>query len=167
MKSLLLLRHAKSSWKDSSLPDIERPLKKRGKKTSPAVGKLMRERELAPDLVLCSPARRTRDTLELVLKKAKLEAEPVFDDRLYAASASELLAVLAQVEDGVDQVLLVGHNPGLEDLLELLTGERETLPTAALARVALDLPGWSEVGEGKGRLEWVVRPRELEGDGSG
>jgi phosphohistidine phosphatase len=165
MKSLLLLRHAKSSWKDASLPDFDRPLKKRGRKAAPLVGKLMRERKLRPDLVFCSPARRTRDTLELVLEKAKLDAEPVFDKRLYAASASELLQVLAEVGEDVDEVLLVGHNPGLEDLLEILTGEAPAVPTATLSRVALDIESWRDAREGSGRLEWIVHPGQLEEGG--
>lgn len=162
MKTLLLLRHAKSSWGDPSLADADRPLKKRGRKAAPRVGALMRERKLHPDLVLCSPARRARDTLELVMEKAKLRAEPVFDERLYAASSGELLEAIRGLEEDTDEVLIVGHNPGLEELLALLTGAAEAMPTAALALVELEVDGWADVGEGSGRLEWLALPRELE-----
>ncbi len=161
MKTLYLLRHAKSSWNDATLRDFDRPLNKRGLKAAPLMGKHMRKPKVLPDMVLCSPAKRTRQTIKLVLEEAEFEPKVRYDDRLYAASAGSVLEVLRETDDRADSVMVVGHNPGLQDLLEVLTGELEALPTAALARIELEVESWSDVRERSGRLEWVVRPKEL------
>ncbi|HEX7174996.1 MAG TPA: histidine phosphatase family protein [Pyrinomonadaceae bacterium] len=164
MKTLFVLRHAKSSWDNPGQKDFERPLNERGRRDAPRMGRLMRERAPRPDVILCSPAERTRQTVALFATAAGLDAEPRFDERIYEASAGRLIDVVSEVERGVGSVLLVGHNPGVEELIEALTGSRERMTTAALARVALDIDAWDEVGPECGRLEWVVRPKEL-GDG--
>jgi phosphohistidine phosphatase len=161
MKNLLLLRHAKSSWEDSSLPDFERPLNGRGRSAAPLVGKFMRERKLRPDLVISSPAQRARETIALVLEAARIETELRYDERIYEASAARLVEVISQVEDDKREVMLVGHNPGFENLLKLLTGETERVPTAALSRIILNSEKWNEAGARGGRLEWLVKPKEL------
>ncbi len=158
MKTLLLLRHAKSSWDDAGLQDFDRPLNRRGMKTAPLMGRFMGERKLSPDLVLSSPAKRAAQTAQLVVETAGLGCELRYDERIYAASVPTLQEVLADVRAG--EVLLVGHNPGLEELLEHLTGESEEMPTAALARIVLS----AELGgfrERSARLDWLVRPKEL------
>jgi phosphohistidine phosphatase len=162
MKRLLLLRHAKSSWGDPALADFERPLNERGLRAAPLVGRFMREQKLRPDLVLSSPAERARETARLVAEAAGLAAPLRFDERIYEATAARLLEVVSQAEEGAQELLLVGHNPGLEDLLALLTGEARRMPTAALARILLNVEKWSKVREGSGRLEWHVKPKELE-----
>lgn len=164
MKTLLVLRHAKSSWVEAGLSDFERPLNERGRRDAPRMGRLLRKRALRPDLILCSPAERTRQTAALLTSAAGLDAEPRYDERIYEASAGRLIDVLSEVEAEAESVLLVGHNPGAEKLIEVLTGERERMTTAALARVALDIDAWDKVGVGVGRLEWVVRPKELGDD---
>ena len=161
MKTLYLLRHAKSSWDDPRLADFERPLNERGLRAAPLVGRFMRERKLRPDLILCSPAERARRTAALVSEAAGLSAPLRYDERIYEATAATLSEVVAQAEDSADELLLVGHNPGLEDLLQLLTGETRRMSTAALARVQLDLDRWAELRGGAGRLEWHVKPKEL------
>ncbi len=161
MKTLLLLRHAKSSWSDPALRDFYRPLNKRGLKAAPLIGRFMRKRKLRPDLILSSPANRARQTTELVVEAAGLETEPRFNESLYEASAVQLLEIVSQVGDDAGEVMLVGHNPGLEDLLVSLTGEARRMPTAALARISLDIERWSEVRETGGQLEWLVKPKEL------
>lgn len=161
MKTLLLLRHAKSSWKDLSLPDFERPLNGRGLKAAPLIGKFLRKQKLRLNLVLSSPAERARQTVRLALEAARIAAEQRYDERIYEASAARLLEVISQIEDSAKVVLLVGHNPGLEELLELLTGEVRRMPTGALARIKLDLNKWSEARERTGHLEWLVKPKEL------
>ncbi|HST52524.1 MAG TPA: histidine phosphatase family protein [Pyrinomonadaceae bacterium] len=158
----MLLRHAKSSWGDASLADFDRPLNERGLRVAPLVGRFMRKRRLSPDLVVCSPAERTRQTISLVAEAAKLAAPVRFDERIYEAAPSRLVEVVSQVEEGAGEVLLVGHNPGLEGLLELLTGEPRHLPTAALVRVVLDVEKWSRLREGAGHVELFVRPKEIE-----
>jgi len=164
MKALFILRHAKSSWNNSALTDFERPLNGRGRRDAPRMGRLMRERALRPDVILCSPAERTRQTAALLASAAGLDAEPRYDERIYEASAGQLLGVLSEVRTEAGSVLLIGHNPGVEQLIEALSGARERMTTAALARVALDIDAWDKIGAGVGRLEWVVRPKEL-GDG--
>jgi phosphohistidine phosphatase len=163
LKRLLLLRHAKSSLGDASLADFDRPLNERGTEAASFVGRFMRKRKLNPDLVLCSPAERARQTAALVAEAAKLAAPTRFDERIYEATPARLAEVVSQVEDGMDEILLVGHNPGLEGLLELLTGESRHLPTATLAGVALDVEKWSKLREGAGSIEFFVKPKEIEG----
>jgi phosphohistidine phosphatase len=164
MKSLLLLRHAKSSWDDPTLRDIDRPLKKRGVKAARRIGEFMRKRRVRPELVLSSPSRRTVQTVEIVVDAAGLDLEPRYDERIYQAGSAALLEIVSQLEDSVSGVLLVGHNPGLEDLLERLTNEVQPVPTAALARVSLRIKRWSDVQTARGKLEWIVRPKELKRD---
>ena len=161
MKTIHLLRHAKSSWKDPGQTDFERPLNGRGRDAAPLVGQFISKKKIRPDLILCSPAERARQTAALVIQSAKLNAELRFDERIYEASAAQLLEVVSQIDETVGFALLVGHNPGMEDLLRTLTGESQTMPTAALARIVLDVEKWSKVREGTGRLEWLVRAKEL------
>jgi phosphohistidine phosphatase len=161
MKKLMLLRHAKSSWEDASLPDFERPLNERGLRAAPLIGKFMRKQKIRPDLIICSPATRTRETIALVLEVSGILAELRYDERIYEATTSDLLEVVSQIEDDYGEVLLVGHNPGFENLLERLTGKGERMPTAALARISINADNWSEAAAKGGRLEWFVKAKEL------
>jgi phosphohistidine phosphatase len=161
MKTLLLLRHAKSSWKDPNARDFDRPLNQRGLKAAPAVGRLIRKRKLQLDLVLSSPAERARQTTQLVLEAASLKTELRYDERIYEASSARLFEIVSQIDDEADLVMLVGHNPGLEDLLAALAGEARSFPTAALACITLDIEKWNKVRAGGGQLEWLAKPKEL------
>ena len=161
MKTLLVLRHAKSSWDDPSLKDFDRPLNGRGLRSAPLMGKYMRKQKLAPELILCSPARRTRETVALFKEAARLDAPVRFDERIYEASVEQLCEVIAQIEERVGQAMLIGHNPGLEELLFYLTGEEGRMVTAALAKVTLNLEKWSKTSERCGTLDWLVKPRDL------
>lgn len=162
MKTLLLMRHAKSSWKDATMRDFERPLNERGRKSAPVMGRLLRRRKPLPDLVVSSPAERARTTAALVTESAALHAPLRYDERIYEATASQLLEVVAQLDEAADTALLVGHNPGMEELIETLTGAHERMPTAALACITLDVEKWSKARAGAGRLEWVERPKEID-----
>jgi phosphohistidine phosphatase len=161
MKTLFLLRHAKSSWKDESLPDFERPLNRRGKQASEKIGRYLKHEEIVPELILSSPAVRARETIERVSKTAKLGVEIRFDQRIYEAGGLRLLEVVSQIENERKTVLLVGHNPGMEELLMLLTGSSEKLPTAALARLEIKSSKWANAADRRARLAWLVKPREL------
>jgi len=165
MKTLLVLRHAKSSWGDPGLEDHERPLNKRGKKTAPRMGKLLREEGLVPDLVVSSTAVRAKTTTEAVLEKAKYKGKTRYDERLYPGGPSAILEVLREIEaDGVDCVLIVGHNPGQEELIRALTGREEAFPTAALARIELPIEKWKDLDSTVvGTLTKIWRPKELDG----
>ena len=161
MKTLLILRHAKSSWKDASLSDNERPLNKRGIRSAQLIGKFIARRKLAPEVVLSSPAARARETAEIVVDVAKLNVVVHYDERLYLASSRTLMEVIAQVEDQFAQVLVVGHNSGMEDLVGVLTGQESHMPTAALARVRIEVESWREVRARTGFLEGIIRPRDI------
>jgi len=161
VKTLFLLRHAKSSWKDESLPDFERPLNRRGKDACEKVGQYLKHELIVPELILSSPAVRTRETVERVLKAAKLSVEVRFDQRIYEAGGLRLLEVVSQIENERKTVLLVGHNPGLEELLMLFTGTAERLSTAALARLEIKSSKWANAADKRARLAWLVKPRKL------
>ncbi len=161
MKKLLLLRHAKSSWADPGLADFDRPLNERGLYAAPLMGRLMRERKLRPDLIICSPAERARQTVSLVIGAAGLDAPLRFDERIYDATSSRLFEIVSQIEDTASETLLVGHNPGFEELLERLTGEARHMATGTLAFVTLDIEKWNKLRDGGGRLEWIMKPKEL------
>jgi phosphohistidine phosphatase len=158
---LFLLRHAKSSWEHSDLSDFDRPLNDRGLSAAPFMGRLMRERGFSPDLILSSPARRARDTASLVREAAAFPAEMRLDERIYEASPSTLLQVLKGIDDNFDNVMLVGHNPGMEALIRSLSGSTEAMPTAALACIELDISTWKEAAPNSGRLTEVIRPKQV------
>jgi phosphohistidine phosphatase len=161
MLTLYLLRHAKSSWDDASQQDFERPLNNRGRKACAVIGEVIEEKGIDFDLVLVSTALRTRQTIELVKERAKLRGDVRYDERIYEATVSQLLEVISQVDNDRKSVLLVGHNPGLEGLLTLLTGEDVRLTTANLAKIKIKATKWSANLANKGTLDWIVRPKEV------
>ena len=163
VKTLLVLRHAKSSWGDSSLDDHERPLNARGERDAPQMGRLVRKKRLPVELIISSDALRARLTAQAMADATGYRGQLLLDPRLYHASAAEILAVLrSTVEDNVASVMIVGHNPGLEDLVARLTGEAEGLPTAALAQIALPIDRWSDLDTStSGTLVGLWRPKEL------
>jgi phosphohistidine phosphatase len=160
MKRLYLLRHAKSSWSEADLADFDRPLNERGLHTAPFMGRLIRARELVPDLIVSSPARRGRETAELVRENISADVEIQFNDTVYEASPHTLMHVVANFDERIKSAMLVGHNPGMEGLVRLLTGRNETMPTAALAVIGLNIDGWKTVAAGSGTLIEVIRPKE-------
>ncbi len=163
MKSLLILRHGKSSWKDTDLDDHDRPLNKRGKRDAPRMGQLLREEQLLPDLIVCSSAKRTWRTAELVAEAAGYRGETRITGEAYEASVPKLLALIQSFPDSAQRVLLIGHNPGLEELLEQLTGEYHPLSTAALAQLHIPREGWCEINsDTRADLQHLWQPRELE-----
>jgi len=162
MKTLLLLRHAKSSWDDANLLDHDRPLNKRGQRDAPRMGEVLREENLLPDLVLSSDALRASQTIELVMEASDYQSEIRFSRDLYAAGPLACLEALAGIEDDYSCVMLVGHNPGLEELLALLCGQNESLPTAALAQLRLPIEQWSDLkNKTRGELVEIWRPKEI------
>ena len=162
MKTLLVLRHAKSSWKEDSLPDRERPLNKRGREDAPKMGALLRKQDLLPDLVLSSPARRARSTAELVIEESGYDGEVEFREKLYSFESGSYLKALSELADTCQRVLVVGHNPAMEELVEALTGEYLPMPTAALAQIELPIERWRDLaGRRSGRLINLWRPKEI------
>ena len=174
MLTLLLLRHAKSDWDNPALSDYDRPLAKRGRKAAPRMGAEIAALGLRPDIILCSSAVRTRETLALVLP-ALSDPPPavVYDDAIYMAAPSDLLAALrglAPRDPAPQTVMVVGHNPGMEELAEMLVGGGdeqslelmdEKFPTCALAVFAFDAKGWADVAPGTGTLTRFLTPAQL------
>jgi len=161
MKTLLLLRHAKSSWKDESLADHERPLNKRGKQDAPRVGEWLQSEGLQPDLILCSTAARARETIDLASEAADYHWEIEYREDLYAFEPGAFLHALKSLPDHYDQVMLVGHNPAMEELVTGLTGSYQSMSTAALAHVDLPIEHWSEISFGmRARLVNLWRPKD-------
>ncbi len=160
-KQLWLLRHAKSSWEDPGLPDHDRPLAPRGRRAAKLIGAHLREHRPAPSLVLCSSALRATQTLELVAPEGEIRLEP----RLYGASSAELIARIHEVPEHHRSVMLIGHNPGMQDLALLLVSGAGApfaakFPTAALA--IMDFAGsWVALAPGSAALRAWVKPREL------
>ncbi|GAA0518120.1 phosphohistidine phosphatase [Saccharopolyspora subtropica] len=144
-RRLVVIRHAKSA-RPADVEDFDRPLADRGRRDAPVVGRWLRKHSVPVELVLCSPARRTRETWELVAPEIPVRPTVRYDDRLYAASASQLLDVIRELPPLVMTAALIGHNPGLEDLVHLLTGKPAELKTAAIAMLSTHAP-WSEAGE--------------------
>jgi phosphohistidine phosphatase len=168
MRELHLLRHAKSSWKDSGLADHDRPLSRRGRQSAEMLAGHLRKVKLAPDLVLCSSALRTRQTLDPIIAAIR-PPRVVIERGLYEAGRPQLLARLREVEEGTACVLLIGHNPALQDLAlalaetgagDLLAHLREKFPTGALASYRLERT-WRELAPHAGTLLAYVTPRDL------
>jgi phosphohistidine phosphatase len=160
---LHLLRHAKSSWDEPGLPDHERPLAPRGRKAAKKLARYLRDEETRPDLILCSSAQRTRETLARI-RSSLGEPAVEIEDRLYGAGPDTLLGRLREVPEAVVSVLLIGHNPGLQELaLRLAPPDpqfAEKFPTGALASFVIAEP-WARLGEVQAELRAYVVPREL------
>jgi phosphohistidine phosphatase len=170
MKTLLVLRHAKSGWDDPVARDFDRPLNRKGQRAAQTVGRYLRSERLCFDLVAASPALRVKETLAEVAIGYGGELAPQWDQRLYLASAATLLDAIQAWPDSVESALLSGHNPGLEELVLALAAEdgpmrdavAHKFPTAALAELRLDVDHWADAAEGGAALIRFVRPRDLD-----
>jgi phosphohistidine phosphatase len=148
MKTLFLIRHAKSSRDDPSLPDRDRPLDDRGKQDAPKMGKRLAKRDVKPDLVLSSPALRALTTAQLIAEEVGYKRKDiVVDNRLYASSADDLLAVIHALDKKLNSVMLFGHNPEFTDLAHRLSSDIIDMPTGAVAEFHFDTKVWSDLGE--------------------
>jgi phosphohistidine phosphatase len=170
MRRLLLLRHAKSDRSAPGAVDRDRPLESRGKDAAPRIGAYMARHALVPDHVLCSTARRTRDTWALVAAAFSKPPPTEFEERLYDASATSILDLVHETEEDVHSLLVIGHNPGLQDLAGLLIASgdvdtrerlREKFPTASLAVIDFAFDDWRKLHRRAGRLDRFVTPRSL------
>lgn len=162
MKSLLILRHSKSSWKDPNLKDHNRPLNKRGKRDAPRMGEELRQENILPDLIISSTAKRARKTAKLVAASSGYQGEIRTTRQLYFTEPVTWYKLLQDVSNRNFRVMVVGHNPGLEEFLRMLTGEVVVMPTSALAEVSFAIENWQEFDLGvRGELLKIRRPREL------
>jgi phosphohistidine phosphatase len=171
MLMLCLLRHAKSSWEDASVQDFDRPLAPRGEAAAPRMGAYMADNGISPQLILCSPAARTRQTLALLLPKLPGAATVEFEEGLYLASAGSLLARVRKIQANTACLMIVGHDPGLHTLALELAGRGEAadlrrlahkFPTAGLAVISFKISQWSKIKAKAGRLERFMSPRLLD-----
>ncbi len=169
MKTLTLLRHAKSGWDDPVARDFDRPLNPKGQRAATMMGRYLKAEGLAFDHVLASPAVRVVETLAQVATGYGSDLAPHWDPRLYLASAASLLDLVHALPAGADTALFSGHNPGLEELVLLLSGGNalrdsveKKYPTASLAEMRFDVADWADVKPGKGELVRFTRPRDLD-----
>lgn len=173
MKTLTLLRHAKSGWDDPVARDFDRPLNPKGVRAAVTMGRRAADLGLMPDRMVASPAVRVKETLESFFEGMGRTLEPVWDRRIYLASAATLLDVIRETDASVDDLMLVGHNPGLEDLVLMLVpdddssplrAEVETkFPTATIARMRWSGDDWNALGQGGAvTLDLFVRPRDVD-----
>jgi phosphohistidine phosphatase len=163
MKELLLLRHAKSSWDNPHLSDFERPLNQRGRYDAPRMGELLHQKDLLPGLILSSPAVRAATTAELVALAAGYAGTIQLIERLYHGSPDNYLGAVREAADPHQRVMLVAHNPGMEECVELLAGRWEQMPTAAVAYFQLALERWADLAPSTpATLKSIWRPKELD-----
>lgn len=169
MKTLTLVRHAKSEWDDGDQRDFDRSLNNRGRRAARTVGAWLKGQGWTFDHVVASPAVRVVETLAELRAASALPLDARFDRRIYMASAASLMEVVADTGDAAGSALLAGHNPGLEELVLALCGGgdgldavAEKFPTVSVARLSLPIERWSQLAEGQGTLERFVRPRDLD-----
>lgn len=162
MKMLLVMRHAKSSWNDSSLSDHDRPLNKRGKHDAPQMGQLLSDENLRPDLILSSTANRARSTATLVANACRYRKAVEINPELYPTSVPAAVRVIKDLQHDYRNVLLIGHNPGMEYLVSTLTGTDVVFSTAAIAQISLEIDAWEDLqADSKGVLVNMWKPKEL------
>lgn len=173
MKSLTILRHAKSGWDAPVERDFDRPINARGQRGAELIGQYWKRQGLSIDYIVASPAVRVTETLDIFLPAAGLQnIEPHWDRRIYLASAATLIDVVRETGRDSQNLLIAGHNPGLEDLILMLVPEgpanplraevEEKLPTAALARLEFDFDDWHDLGDPAARMTLLIRPRDLD-----
>lgn len=170
--TLYLLRHAKSDWSDAVARDFDRPLNKRGDKAAMVMGQYLKRENVRFDHVVASPAVRVIDTIDGVVKGYGQRIEANWDRRIYLASSASLMDVLRDINDGPKSVLMVGHNPGMEDMVFDLVPDDgssplrddvyEKYPTGTLAEIELAIDNWADIDRGKGKLVRFIRPRDLD-----
>jgi len=165
VKRLILIRHAKSSWKETGVPDFERPLNKRGKEDAPRMGRRLADRGYLPDLIISSPAKRAVSTVKRIAREIGIpKQEMISDTRLYEALAPDMLRVIRGVDDQYGSVAICGHNPGLTDLCSLLSGRcMENIPTCGVVVLVIDVQSWKDVSSGTGEITCFDYPKRTAG----
>ena len=160
MKKLYLIRHAKSSWKDLSLDDYQRPLNKRGKRDAPFMGELLKKKGISPDLILASPALRAKITAETIAEKLNASEKLMFNEDIYEASSSTLKSIITQVDDNCSTLFLVGHNPGLNMLAEYFVEFDRNIPTSGILEIEFECARWRDVSAANATLLCFEYPKK-------
>lgn len=162
MKTIYLVRHAKSSWKNPELDDFDRPLNKRGKRDAPYMGELLRKKGVAPDLLISSPANRAFTTAKQVAKALEYPLDKLMlDSGIYHASEKDLLRIVKNVPEHLNSVMLFGHNPGFTWFSNVLSGTNlENIPTSGAVQISFEHDSWKKIGAESGTLDWFEYPKK-------
>jgi phosphohistidine phosphatase len=162
MKTLYLVRHAKSSWKYPRLDDFERPLNKRGRKNAPFMGNILKTLKTTPDIVISSPANRAATTARIIADTIDYPLEKIhYNETIYGSSEYELIQVIQQLDDAVNQAMLVSHNPAITDLSNTIADTAvSNIPTCGVFCVNLDISSWAKIGEQRGKLKFFEFPKK-------
>ena len=162
MKRLYLIRHAKSSWKDVDLADIDRPLNKRGERDAPFMGELLKKLQAKPDLIISSPAKRARKTAAIIARQIGYPGDKILiEDSIYALCVPTILNVINDIDDSQDEVMIFGHNPDFTALANYLTNsEVANIPTCGIFCVDFDIQSWKEVKKGNGSVSFFEYPKK-------
>lgn len=162
MKTLYLIRHAKSSWETANLTDFDRPLNERGKKNAPEMGKFLKKENHYPDLILSSPAKRALKTARIIAEEIGYPKNKIEEEiKIYEASVSDLLKITNQLDEKLNTVFLFGHNPGFTDFLNYLTDESiSNIPTCGIAKIEFEVDSWKKISGGTGKLVYFNSPKK-------
>ncbi len=162
MKTLYLVRHAKSSWKYEDLSDFDRPLNKRGRRDAPLMGRVLKQQKIRPELLVSSPANRAISAARMIAAEIGYAAEDIrSEERIYHASCTELLMLIRETNDSVGSLMMVGHNPGLTDVSNLLCDRYlDNIPTTGIVRIAFAIDSWRELAQGAGTMTAFEYPKK-------
>lgn len=160
MKKLYVIRHAKSDWSNPALDDFDRPLNKRGKKNASFIGRILRKKNIHPNLIISSPAYRARETARKIAKKIHFQNEIMYNENIYESSLKTILEIVNFIEDEHDEVFIVGHNPGLNMLAFYLIEFNKNLPTCGILEIEFDCESWREVNKRNAKLVSFEYPKK-------
>jgi len=164
MKKLFIIRHAKSSWKDSSLDDFERPLNKRGRLNAPFMGSKLKEKNVVPDIIISSPAKRAKSTAEIIAKQVKYSKEILYKKDIYEVGESAIKKILKKLDNKISTLFIFGHNPDLEILVENYVSFDENIPTCGIVEIEFDCKRWRDISSKNAKLisfDYPKRYKEL------
>ena len=163
MKAIYLIRHAKSSWKAPSIKDFDRPLNERGKNDAPKIGTQLNELGFTPDLILCSPAKRTQATAKLICKQTNIDTKHIeLTPSIYEASLSVLINLITDLPNQYNEIALIGHNPAITYFYNYLTDDHlSNVPTCGALKIELDITQWNEIIQGMGSQKFYIYPKML------
>ena len=161
-KTLYLVRHAKSSWKNPELSDSERPLNKRGKHDAPLIGRFLKQKNEIPELLVSSPAKRALKTAELFAEELHIKKKIIPEESLYMTGINDFISVIENIDDSVNSIMLFSHNPGITGFANYITGsDVENIPTAGTARIDFNINRWKDFRKTKGELKFFISPKNL------
>ncbi|MBD3844044.1 MAG: histidine phosphatase family protein [Campylobacterales bacterium] len=159
MKTIYLIRHAKSDWSDAALDDINRGLNKRGKKSIPIMAKVLKEKKIKPDIIISSPAKRTKLTINRLLKELGYKTKIKYTDELYLADPNTILSVVKEINDKYDSVFIIGHNPGLSEFANLMSdADIKNIPTLGIVAIKCKIKNWIECGY-QASMQFFIYPK--------